>query len=524
MYQQFFGFDTLPFKITPDERVFFAGAHRQEMLDALLYGIERGEGFITVVGEVGIGKTTLARVLSNRFSDCFSIISIFTPNVTALDMLRLIAQEVGLNPSSGASKAELMQLIRAYCLQLHQQGRRFLLLIDEAQTMLIETIEELRLLSNMQVDDIKLVQVLLFGQPELDRMLNSPELRQVKDRVLLQLNIAPFSRDELADYLDFRLQQAGYKGQYFFSDAVVDAIYKKSQGYARAVNRLADQALMAAFAEQTHQVQVDHVESSNQEAIQPLVLEEAVKPDITDSVSTHPKKHLKQTLIAVSVLAVLIWIGSEVIQYSQPSSTLTETKTDSITMPAKPEAESAVPIHSEIASVEPPVNHNETEMAVVKINSQQESVQPTKEADILKPVSQTTELPIESWLRAGRTDSEWQEIHQQQFQYFQALAVKNKYTIQLISSPWRLRDAFVQEALRIVSQLPKSPAFYYDYSVSLKRLRIAVIYGVYDSREDANQALKDLAEMNKGYRPELMSYKKVVELMSKSQVFMGSSH
>lgn len=524
MYQQFFGFNNLPFKITPDERVFFAGAHRQEMLDALLYGIERGEGIITVVGEVGIGKTTLARVLSNRFSDCFSIISIFTPNVSALDMLRLIAQEAGLNPSSGASKAELMQLIRAYCLQLHQQGRRFLLLIDEAQTMLVETIEELRLLSNMQVDDTKLVQVLLFGQTELDRMLNSPELRQVKDRVLFQLNIAPFSRDELADYLAFRLQQAGYKGQYFFSDAVVDAIYKKSQGYARAVNRLADQALMAAFAEQTHQVQVDHVESSNQEAIQPLVLEEAVKSDITESVSTHPKKHLKQTLIAVSVLAVLAWIVSEVIQYSRPSSTLTETKTDSITIPAKPEAESAAPIHSEIASVEPLVNHNETEMVVAKVNPQQESVQPNKEADILQPLSQTTELPIESWLKAGRTDSEWQEIHQQQLQLFQALAAKDKYTIQLMSSPWRLREFFVQEVSGIVAQLPKAPAFYYDYSGSPERPRIAAIYGVYDSKEDAKQALTVLAGMNKGYRPEMTSYKQVVAFMSKSQVFMESSH
>ena len=524
MYQQFFGFNTLPFKITPDERVFFAGAHRQEMLDALLYGIERGEGIITVVGEVGIGKTTLARVLSNRFSDCFSIISIFTPNVSALDMLRLIAQEAGLNPSSGASKAELMQLIRAYCLQLHQQGRRFLLLIDEAQTMLVETIEELRLLSNMQVDDTKLVQVLLFGQTELDRMLNSPELRQVKDRVLFQLNIAPFSRDELADYLAFRLQQAGYKGQYFFSDAVVDAIYKKSQGYARAVNRLADQALMAAFAEQTHQVQVDHVESSNQEAIQPLVLEEPVKSDITESVSIHQKRYLKQTLIAVSVLAVLAWMVSEIIQYSQPSSTLTEPKTDSIITPAKPEVESTAPIHSEIAPVELSANHNETEANVAKTQSQPEKASLLTEAVVHEPFSQIAELPVELWLKAGATDAQWQQIHQQQLQLFQELAAKDKYTIQLMSSPWRLREFFVQEVSGIVAQLPKAPAFYYDYSGSPERPRIAAIYGVYDSKEDAKQALKVLAEMNKGYRPEMTSYKQVVAFMSNSQVLMEHSH
>lgn len=519
MYQQFFGFNTLPFKITPDERVFFAGAHRQEMLDALLYGIERGEGIITIIGEVGIGKTTLARVLSNRFSDCFSIISIFTPNVSALDMLRLIAQEAGLNPSSGASKVELMQLIRAYCLQLHQQGRRFLLLIDEAQTMLVETIEELRLLSNMQVDDTKLVQVLLFGQTELDRMLNSPELRQVKDRVLFQLHIEPFSRDELADYLAFRLQQAGYKGQYFFSDAVVDAIYKKSQGYARAVNRLADQALMAAFAEQTHQVQVDHVESSNQEAIQPLVLEEPIKSDLAESESIHKKKYVKQTVIFVALLTAVAWMVSEISLFSQFSSTLIEKKSDSITTP---EFESASPIRNDVVPVEPSANQNETEANVAKIQSQQEKVQPLTEAVIHEHLIKTAELPVELWLKAGTTDTQWRQIHQQQLQLFRELAAEEKYTIQLMSSPWRLREFFVQEVSGIVAQLPKAPAFYYDYSGSPERPRIAAIYGVYDSKEDAKQALKILAEMNKGYRPEMTSYKQVVALMNKSQVLVMS--
>jgi hypothetical protein len=438
-------------------------------------------------------------------------------------MLRLIAQEAGLNPSSGASKVELMQLIRAYCLQLHHQGRRFLLLIDEAQTMLVETIEELRLLSNMQVDDTKLVQVLLFGQTELDRMLNSPELRQVKDRVLFQLNIEPFSRDELADYLAFRLQQAGYKGQYFFSDAVVDAIYKKSQGYARAVNRLADQALMAAFAEQTHQVQVDHVESSNQEAIQPLLLEEPIKSDLADSESVHKKKYVTQTLVAVSFLAILAWMVSEIIQYSQPSSTLTEPKTDSIITPAKPEVESTAPIHSEIAPVEPSANQNETEANVAKIQSQQEKVQPLTEAVIHEHLIKTAELPAELWLKAGTTDTQWRQIHQQQLQLFRELAAEEKYTIQLMSSPWRLREFFVQEVSGIVAQLPKAPAFYYDYSGSPERPRIAAIYGVYDSKEDAKQALKILAEMNKGYRPEMTSYKQVVALMSNSKVLMEQS-
>ncbi len=518
MYQQFFGFNTLPFKITPDERVFFAGAHRQEMLDALLYGIERGEGIITVIGEVGIGKTTLARVLSNRFSAYFSIISIFTPNVSALDMLRLIAEEAGLNPPATAGKVELMQLIRAYCLQLHQQGRRFLILVDEAQTMLVDTIEELRLLSNMQVDDVKLVQVLLFGQTELDRMLNSPELRQVKDRVVFQIHIEPFSRDELAEYLAFRLQQAGYKGQYFFSSAVVDAIYRKSQGYARAVNRLADQALMSAFAEQTHQVEVRHVESSNQEAIQPLATE-APSPSTQYSQVSKPGRWL---LVAALVLLLASVVGMMFLTPGvfQQSAEGELAAVAGSTPPASPTETIVTPPLD--ASPKPATEGNTTvseaaELASAPASSDAPMQQPKDVASV------STELVAsEFWLKAGSNDAQWQAIHQQQLQLFNELANSEKYTIQLMSSPWRLREFFVQEAADLVNRLPKAPAFYYDYSATSDRPRIAAIYGVYDTKEAAKQALKDLAAMNKGYRPDMMSFKQVVALMQSSQVLISS--
>lgn len=520
MYQQFFGFNTLPFKITPDERVFFAGAHRQEMLDALLYGIERGEGIITVIGEVGIGKTTLARVLSNRFSDCFAIISIFTPNVSSLEMLRLIAQEAGLNPQTTAGKVELMQLIRTYCLALHQQGKRFLLLIDEAQTMLIETIEELRLLSNMQVDDIKLVQVLLFGQPELDRMLNSPELRQVKDRVVFQIHIEPFSRDELSDYLAFRLQQAGYQGQYFFSTSVVDAIYRKSQGYARAVNRLADQALMAAFAEQTHQVLLTHVESSNQEAIQPLVSSPSVS-----GANINQVKRVSFALItgAVATLMIVGVVSAWFSGSSDALSVLSSSNNNSALVSHQPALEAESPQASQVASVgaQPPQSVAAVDTPVTpSAVSQPESLSVVEEG-VETSIAATAELASEYGLLAGHSEADWQGIHQQQLSLFSQFAAENKYTIQLMSSPWRLRDAFVQEASLIVSRLPKAPAFYYDYSAAPDRPRIAAIYGVYDTKESAKQALRALSAMNKGYRPDMMSYQQVITLMNASQVLVA---
>ncbi len=515
MYQQFFGFNSLPFKITPDERVFFAGAHRQEMLDALLYGIERGEGIITVIGEVGIGKTTLARVLSNRFSQCFSIISIFTPNVSALDMLRLIAQEAGLHPSAEAGKVELMQAIRSYCLHLHQQGKRFLLLIDEAQTMFAETIEELRLLSNMQVDDVKLVQVLLFGQPELDRMLNSPELRQVKDRVVFQIHIQPFSRDELAEYLSFRLQQAGYQGQYFFSDEVVDAIFRKSQGYARAVNRLADQALMAAFAEQTHQLTVDHVESSNQEATTPLAPE---VPASTQSIQGWQRiKTLKFMPFGLMGLMLLL-LGLVVVFYTTMDVQNDSDKSAQSSSTTAGSAAQALSQQVPTQQDQPSVEMAEKEKVEANPMPVADSVAQEEKSD--RPGTPSLTDTDRQWMASGRSDAQWREIHQRQLVWFNQLASEDKVTIQLMSSPWRLRESFVVESSRIIERLPKAPAFYYDYSAAVDRPRIAVIYGVYDSKELAKQALRILNEGNKGYRPEMVSFKQVVESMKKSLVLV----
>ena len=163
MYESFFGLSGLPFKITPDDRVFFGGAQRQEMLDALLYTIERGEGLITVIGEVGIGKTTLARALVKKFPESVQIISIFMPNVQPLDMLYMIAQSIHLDVAPHQPKFAILEQLRGYFVKQHELGKHTLLLIDEAQTMPVETLEELRLLSNMQTDDFKLLQILLFG-------------------------------------------------------------------------------------------------------------------------------------------------------------------------------------------------------------------------------------------------------------------------------------------------------------------------------------------------------------------------
>lgn len=549
MYQQFFGFDSLPFKITPDERSFFAGAERQEMIDALLYAINLGEGFVTVIGEVGIGKTTLARVLVDRFKHNFSIVSIFTPNISPIEMLSLIAEEAGLHVEQGASKVSLMRAIQAHCHQLHQQGKRFLLLIDEAQTMLFDTIEELRLLSNLQVDGVKLVQVLLFGQPELERMLNEPELRQVKDRIVFQIHIEPFSVDEVADYIEFRLKAAGFRGQKFFPDDVIHAIFQKTHGYPRAINRLADQALMAAFAEQEHHLRVEHVEESLQEPMQPLNVSKPISSQ--GNIQAKLTQLVPWLLLLIAVLfAVLValltyrfiiqsekplvsvsLVDESVQQKMQQSPSVSQSVDESS---RKQESIDVVNAHVDVvnalASGEALKHDAEskqesnlaTESSLVAATTEQQEQQSQIESGVeainsIVMSSQSTQ-PNNPILKYGNNLSEWRALHQQQQALFSAFAGQGKYAIQMMSSPWRLRQEFVIESTKIIETLPKTDAFYYDYSATVDRPRIAVVYGVFDSKEEAGRALTGIKQLGMGYSPELISYERIVSLMEQSLV------
>ena len=259
MYEDYFGLDRPPFKITPDTSLFYEGGKRGDILGALVYAIQRGEGIIKVVGEVGSGKTMLCRMLQLKLPDTVEIVYIANPSVSPEDILFVIAHELALPVGKDASKHEVMHLLQDYLLQRHMENKQVVLFIEEAQGMPIETLEEIRLLSNLETDQNKLLQIILFGQPELDDNLSQQSIRQLRERITHNFNLAPLTQDEIHNYLNFRMREVGYTGPELINPSVAKKVEQYSEGLLRRINIIADKILLSAFAEGTHNLSPKHV-------------------------------------------------------------------------------------------------------------------------------------------------------------------------------------------------------------------------------------------------------------------------
>jgi type II secretory pathway predicted ATPase ExeA len=259
MYLEHFGLDRPPFKITPDTSMFYEGGKRGAALDALIYAIKSGEGIIKVVGEVGSGKTMLCRMLELKLSNVVDIVYIAHPSLSPDNILHVIAHELHLDVRNDDSKLDVMQKLQDYLLQKHAANRQVVVFVEEAQSMPVETLEEIRFLSNLETDQHKLLQMVLFGQPELDEKLAQPQIRQLKERITHGFYLDPFPPDDTLDYLNFRLRSVGYRGPSIFNQRTANAVEKYSGGLSRRINIIADKALMASFSEGTHEVNASHV-------------------------------------------------------------------------------------------------------------------------------------------------------------------------------------------------------------------------------------------------------------------------
>ena len=259
MYNSYFGFPESPFNVTPDPRFFYINPVYQEAFAVLRYGIEAKKGFIVITGEVGTGKTTLLRKLMRNLGDTIHSVFIFNTFVSFPELLQLILHDLSLGPTE-PNKVQMLQELNDYLIKQLKQGHVVSILIDEAQNLSDEALEGLRLLSNLETDQEKLLQIVLMGQPELKAKLDQPGLRQLNQRVAFRCQLVPLKDEETGPYIDFRLRAVGYTGKDLFQPEAVQQIASYSQGIPRLINILCDNALLSAYAESRKTVSADMIE------------------------------------------------------------------------------------------------------------------------------------------------------------------------------------------------------------------------------------------------------------------------
>jgi general secretion pathway protein A len=253
VYLEYYGLTEPPFDITPNPRFLFFSPKHREAFNHLLYGIRERKGFVQLTGEVGAGKTTLCRAMLEQLGDRFATALILNPVLDADQLMKAVAMEFGLQVK-GLDRLETVAAINHFLLEQVEHQRDAVLIIDEAQDLTNELLEQVRLLSNLETDDRKLLQIVLMGQPELRDRLNAFELRQLRQRITVRYHLRPLTRGEMGQYIHHRLQVSGAKGPPYFTTAALWRVYHYSQGIPRLVNAVCDKCLLAAFVQQRDRV------------------------------------------------------------------------------------------------------------------------------------------------------------------------------------------------------------------------------------------------------------------------------
>jgi general secretion pathway protein A len=269
MYAPFFGLQREPFSIAPDPHFLFMSERHREALAHLLYGVGGGGGFVLLTGEIGAGKTTVCRCFLEQIPPHCTVAYIFNPQLTVPELLQTICAEFGVDvppPEPGASGVKVpIDALNAFLLRAHAEGRSAVLIIDEAQALAPAVLEQLRLLTNLETAERKLLQIILIGQPELREMLRRPDLEQLAQRVIARYHLGPLSRDETLSYMRHRLAVAGAQAQMPFEPAALACIHNLTGGVPRRINLLADRALLGAYAHQQAKVDKGTVEQAARE-------------------------------------------------------------------------------------------------------------------------------------------------------------------------------------------------------------------------------------------------------------------
>jgi len=259
MYIEFYKFHEAPFSLTPDTAFFLNEQSHRDALNTMLIALKHCEGFIKIVGEVGTGKTLLGRILLARLGRDFQTVYIPNPFLTPEELKRYVAREVGADTEKAMASHEILSSMYRRLVQLNRAGRQVVLIVDEAQAMPRDTIECLRLLSNLETEKRKLLQIVMLGQPELDALLNRPDLRQLKQRIVFSEYLHPFNKASVRKYIEHRVNSASLFPQKLFTPAAMSMIARASGGIPRLINILCHKALISAFARGNRRIGLWHV-------------------------------------------------------------------------------------------------------------------------------------------------------------------------------------------------------------------------------------------------------------------------
>jgi general secretion pathway protein A len=320
MYQSYFGLAEEPFSIAPDPRYLYMSQRHQEALAHLLYGVNAGGGFVLLTGEVGAGKTTVCRCLLEQIPEACDVAYIFNPKLTVEELLSTICAEFGITcPPGNTSVKVYIDCINAYLLDAHARGRHTVLIIDEAQNLSADVLEQLRLLTNLETNQRKLLQIILLGQPELAAMLAQPELRQLAQRIIARYHLGPLDRQEIAAYVQHRLGVSGAQRQ-LFPLALMGQLYRLSGGIPRIINVLCDRALLGTYAQ-------------SKERVDRATLKQAAR-EVFHNPAAQPR-NLMRPLLAGLLLASTVLAAA---LYQSAEQTRPQAKAEIQTVAAKPAA------------------------------------------------------------------------------------------------------------------------------------------------------------------------------------------
>ncbi|HEX7813244.1 MAG TPA: AAA family ATPase [Burkholderiales bacterium] len=456
MYYAFFGLNQPPFKITPDTEAFFEGGNRGAILEALIYALTHGEGIIKVTGEVGSGKTMLCRVLQTRLPDNVENVYLANPSVSPEEILHAIAFELQLPLARDATRLEVMHALNSYLLERHTQKRQVVVFVEESQGMPLGTLEEIRLLSNLETQQHKLLQIVLFGQPELDENLRQPQIRQLRERITHSFNLAPLDEADVRAYLAFRLQAAGYHGPDLFSPRVISYMTRASGGLTRRINLIADKALLAAFAESTHNVSLSHVKA----AVRDSEFSEVPVPK-----ARAPLAYALGGLAVGGVLGVAAF--AVYLALSSPK----ETVSSELSVPPPPSQANVPEAPAPVQPAAPAVSQPERQPPLVPVND------PVAPVDLSSDVLEQRLLATSAWL-----DQQSSGV----------------YSIQLLGSN---DSELLREYFKTIAKYLEIEKVYVYRTIANQRPSFTVLYGTFVNRYEVNRMLESLPAEMRANRP-----------------------